>query len=1035
MKVRTKSVRNRKRRSSNLLRYDPTRTSTERRAFEAKLRRQFDALKAAVIKLVVKDDAFGLKAKLTANVRVLPVPDVRQHNHWSCGAGASCAVGKYFGVGPAGIKGWIKLLGTDVEQSTKPQSIIDAFTKLGMTVEARAGMTIQDLADSVARNMPVIVCVQDYGPEVPAQAKFAYGHYLTVVGVDFESQYVFCQDSSEDNVIADSGSVQEPGKIIVHFRDWNKGWHDQDIDGKKYVHYGIAVGRPKPEPVVISNLSFAGLTPPDVPAGASYSEDWPGGPSRWTTPDGTCWKCWDPEIMIENKTGTHEFSTVMVMVPANMAAAIVQFGKTIPDSDLATEGREDVPHITARHGLHTADTGEVAVALRFSAIRCWPGKMQVFRAEDTGSGHDVLYVPVESTELRHIHTQLGELPHTDTQSEYRPHITVAYLKPGLGSKYEGSEDFAGSMQGFEVERVMFSSKDGSTAFITRSGQVLNSEGGNGHVKPGARRAGAQVQLPPRASAQEVGRQDLTINAGSYQFKTTSEQVEAFKRWLAKQLQQHVRSASADQLWQEYVTRGYRKGAGRAWDDFKAAALSAVDAAKADAFSGERMEFLRSSFAQPESVDKVKLLAGRAFDDLDNVTADMSRKIVRALTDGLVQGDNPRQIGRDLAKQVDVGLGRATVIARTEIIRAHAEGQLTAFKKMGLEELGLMAEWRATPDPRTCEDCEDLDGTVMSIDEAEGMLPLHPNCRCAWLPAGKVITGNRRGIVRNDWSDAAREAALAARRAHAVGHEAHAVGASIAHPAHVVEFAGDVFHVEGFEHFGQPLTTVGSAMAAAKLYGGRVGAAVEHAEHVAKAYVADKVGAAVSKLPVPMQRAVNGAFFAGKMATKTAFVSYTASQALAERVALERGFSSEEARRLRGVLQTTDLALAKPTALLSPAASFIPMGSTGYLAYSTARDPMATYRAAKGAIRDAAQKLHLDGIGRHMGSMEPLRNEATMNILDPGQSARKIADALERHGFDDWYVALLSAALQETRDVDKAIGLADSVTSPNQRGES
>ena len=33
-------------------------------------------------------------------------PDVRQHDHYSCGAAASMAVGKYFGVGPKTLEAW-----------------------------------------------------------------------------------------------------------------------------------------------------------------------------------------------------------------------------------------------------------------------------------------------------------------------------------------------------------------------------------------------------------------------------------------------------------------------------------------------------------------------------------------------------------------------------------------------------------------------------------------------------------------------------------------------------------------------------------------------------------------------------------------------------------------------------------------------------------------------------------------------------------------------------------------------------------------
>jgi len=47
---------------------------------------------------------------------------------------------------------------------------------------------------------------------------------------------------------------------------------------------------------------------------------------------------------------------------------------------------------------------------------------------------------------------------------------------------------------------------------------------------------------------------------------------------------------------------------------------------------------------------------------------------------------------------------------------------------------LMAEWQTAGDERVCPLCEPLDGTVMTIEEARGLIPRHPNCRCMWVPA-------------------------------------------------------------------------------------------------------------------------------------------------------------------------------------------------------------------------------------------------------------------------------------------------------------
>jgi SPP1 gp7 family putative phage head morphogenesis protein len=238
-----------------------------------------------------------------------------------------------------------------------------------------------------------------------------------------------------------------------------------------------------------------------------------------------------------------------------------------------------------------------------------------------------------------------------------------------------------------------------------------------------------------------------IDNTRWKFHTTSEQVEAFKAWLKQQVQSQIRGQTMDQLWQQYIMQGYAKGQGRAFEDATAAekALGQTMGEPMDFFEGTKAQFLRSAFANPISIDRVKQLAGRVFTELDGVTQLMAIRMSRTLLDGLVQGQSPRDIGRDLSKAVDVGRERALTIARTEIIRAHAEGQLDGFDALGIEEVGAAVEWSTADDEDVCPDCEQLDGVVLTTDEARGMLPQHPNCRCAWIPAnvGEDTKGQKR----------------------------------------------------------------------------------------------------------------------------------------------------------------------------------------------------------------------------------------------------------------------------------------------------
>lgn len=178
-------------------------------------------------------------------VGIIEVPDIVQPNRFGCGAAASMCVGRYFGVGPEKFGEWEKALGTTVEKSTSPQAIVEYLSSLGLRVVARWNMEIDDLAACWKAGMPVICPVQDYGAAVPAKALWNYGHYLTVIGlVPGKPGYVACQDSSEQNIIRGQGSVQAPGRILIAADKWLEIWHDRDVEGKKYVRYGIAVGKP-----------------------------------------------------------------------------------------------------------------------------------------------------------------------------------------------------------------------------------------------------------------------------------------------------------------------------------------------------------------------------------------------------------------------------------------------------------------------------------------------------------------------------------------------------------------------------------------------------------------------------------------------------------------------------------------------------------------------------------------------------------------------------------------------------------------------
>lgn len=275
--------------------------------------------------------------------------------------------------------------------------------------------------------------------------------------------------------------------------------------------------------------------------------------------------------------------------------------------------------------------------------------------------------------------------------------------------------------------------------------------------------GRKDQAPPREQVQELilkrkvakdkkAPAPPTANV-RWRFNSTPEQVKAFQEWLKAQLGALIVGKTEEEMWRRYTEAGFRKGAGRAFDDVKSVPYGDE---KMQFWKGTKDQFLRDSFAKPVAVEKVQLLAGRAFDELKGVTSDMSLRMSRVLTDGLVRGESPRDIASSMEDEVDVSSSRALTIARTEIVRAHAEGQLVAMKNLGVEEVGVAVEWSTAEDELVCEECEPLQGVVMKLEEAEGMLPRHPNCRCAWIPANVGEDGSEQKSTKGEIDDALEE---------------------------------------------------------------------------------------------------------------------------------------------------------------------------------------------------------------------------------------------------------------------------------------
>lgn len=254
-------------------------------------------------------------------------------------------------------------------------------------------------------------------------------------------------------------------------------------------------------------------------------------------------------------------------------------------------------------------------------------------------------------------------------------------------------------------------------------------------------------------------QDFTTpGIRAFNFPRDSRKVIAFINWLNQQIEAGILDVSdftqvgesINSAWQnKYIFEAYKKGVNRARQQLTKEGMiipSILD-------SGG----INVVLATLVHIDRLGVLYTRAFNELKGISDGMAQLISKLLTTGLVEGQGPAVIARTLVHAI-TGTGetlglpisyvtktgklveyimpakqRAIILARTEIIRAHALGQLQEFKNWGIQGVSVLAELQTAGDDRVCEECSSLEGNVYTIEQATSIIPVHRQCRCIWLP--------------------------------------------------------------------------------------------------------------------------------------------------------------------------------------------------------------------------------------------------------------------------------------------------------------
>lgn len=257
--------------------------------------------------------------------------------------------------------------------------------------------------------------------------------------------------------------------------------------------------------------------------------------------------------------------------------------------------------------------------------------------------------------------------------------------------------------------------------------------------------------------------------GAFAFPSAKDKLNAFTAWMEQQMvddilqvtRSETAADSVDAAWpNKYIQEAYKRGVIRARNQIRGRALPDRDVAEVIVMARRRRSRIRipslsetggigSVLMTPGHIDTLGLLYTRVFNELKGITEAMAQQIGRVLAQGLASGLSSDTIARQI-RQVITGIGedlsitdslgrhipaarRAMLMARTEIIRAHAEAQLQEFENWGIHGVTAKAELLTAQDQRVCLRCIILEKRVMTIDEARGLIPVHPACRCIWVP--------------------------------------------------------------------------------------------------------------------------------------------------------------------------------------------------------------------------------------------------------------------------------------------------------------
>ncbi len=186
-----------------------------------------------------------------------------------------------------------------------------------------------------------------------------------------------------------------------------------------------------------------------------------------------------------------KFGNVQANIPEDTDAyhAVLDLRSDIPDEDLAGKGKRIGPtHVTVRYGIQTDDTSTIEAYLsRQAPMTATLGATTSFPPSESSEHAAVVIAPVECPELFSLNERLADVgDFTEPTFDYKPHATVAYVKPEVVERYVGNDTTEGKT--FTISEVTVISRDRQEKVISLNGKPRDKA----MVEPALKEAAAKA---------------------------------------------------------------------------------------------------------------------------------------------------------------------------------------------------------------------------------------------------------------------------------------------------------------------------------------------------------------------------------------------------------------------------------------------------------------------------------------------------------------------------------------------------------------